>query len=356
MTAASLQRSVRPGRLPSRIGVQGQRASNRPLAAAIVAAVLGLLALAPPPAARAADVVGIADQGARMFSDPFFAALDVRVSRLIVSYDAVLRRTFEVADVEAWLTAAEQAGVEPLIAFNHSRGCYDGRGVVRRSSCRLPSVERYVQAVEAFRRRFPQARVLTAWNEANHRSQPTARNPRRAAAFYNALRSRCPGCRVVAADVLDQAGVQDWLRTFKRHARGTPGLWGLHNYQDTNNFTSSTTRAVLKLVRGEVWLTETGGIVRFGRRRPFDPERAAEATAYMFRLAASSPRITRLYIYQWSGVARSERFDAGLMTPAGRPRPAYYVVRRRLARPGGNPGPRTALPACAPGLTQPCAG
>ena len=40
----------------------------------------------------------------------------------------------------------------------------------------------------------------------------------------------------------------------------------------------------------------------------------------MFDLAASSRRITRLYIYSWTGVEPDERFDAGLTT-----------LRRRIA-------------------------
>ena len=41
------------------------------------------------------------------------------------------------------------------------------------------------------------------WNEANHCSQPTCRNPERAAQYYLALRKHCRGCRIVAADLLD---------------------------------------------------------------------------------------------------------------------------------------------------------
>jgi hypothetical protein len=50
----------------------------------------------------------------------------------------------------------------------------------------------------------------------------------------------------------------------------------------------------------------------------------------MFRLAAISPRITRLYIFDWYGTSASARFDAGLMDRRGHPRPGYAVVRRRL--------------------------
>jgi hypothetical protein len=58
----------------------------------------------------------------------------------------------------------------------------------------------------------------------------------------------------------------------------------------------------------------------------------------MFRLARSNPRIKRLYIYQWTGAARNARFDAGLIDPHGKPRPAYYVVKRTIA-PKAKPKP-----------------
>ena len=67
---------------------------------------------------------------------------------------------------------------------------------------------------------------------------------------------------------------------------------------------------MLKAVRGQVWFTETGGIVHFPHR-PFSPRRAAKATKFMFRLARMSRRINRVYIYQWTGPPRSARFDAG---------------------------------------------
>jgi len=238
---------------------------------------LALMAVAPAPAG-AADRIGIADQEARMFSNPFFRALDVQIYRLIVSYDAILSGTFEVAEVDAWMRAARAARVEPLITFGHSRGCYDGERILDRKACRLPSVARYANAFEAFRDRYPDVDVYSPWNEINHRSQPTARHPKRAAEFYNLVRRRCEGCTVVAADILDQAGMASYLRAFQRYARGAPRLWGLHNYRDTNNATTAGTRRMLRLVKGRVWLTETGGIVKFGRGRPYNPERAARAT------------------------------------------------------------------------------
>ena len=294
-----------------------------------------LVVLLDPARSEAAKrpVVGVADQNAAMFSNPLYGQLGVaRISRLVVSYDAVLRNQAEVWEVDAWMAAAGAAGVEPLVAFNHSRGCFDGKGVAKRKVCRLPSVSRYRRAVRAFRTRYPQVRVYSPWNEINHHSQPTARRPDRAAAFYRAMRLSCPKCRVVAADVLDQPGVGRYLRRFKRHVKGKPRLWGLHNYQDANDGTTDGTREVLRAVKGTIWLTETGGIVKLGAHRPFSPARAARATKQVLKIARRFPRIKRVYLYNWTGGTSATRFDAGLTTPGGRARPAYKVLRKLLKK------------------------
>jgi len=309
-------------------------------------AVLAVLALAPP--AKAADVVGVADQSAAMFSNPFYKRLDPKVSRLIVSYDAVRSNTFEVAYIDEWMRAVRASRIEPLISFNHSRGCYDEKGIPHTKACRLPSAKRYRLAFNAFRRRYPDVKVYSPWNEANHRSQPTEKRPDRAADYYNVVRNSCRGCTIVAADVLDQGGMTQWLKAFRKRAKGKPQLWGLHNYQDVNNYTTDGTKEMLRAVPGQVWLTETGGIVAFGKRRPFSPSRAAKATRFMFRLAKSSPRITRLYIYSWFGTLRTATFDAGLVTVTGKPRAGYQVVRRTLGKPGGNPKPPPTPPPPPP--------
>jgi hypothetical protein len=171
-------------------------------------------------------------------------------------------------------------------------------------------------------------RDYSPWNEINHQSQPTFRKPRAAARFYNVVRANCRGCTIIAADVLDQAGLEKYLRAFLRAANGTPRLWGLHNYSDTNRFRSRGTKALLRTVRGNVWLTETGGIVRFADALPYNERRAARATKFMFKLARSNRRIKRLYIYSWLGEQRGARFDAGLVNPDGSARPAYDVVKR----------------------------
>ena len=105
---------------------------------------------------------------------------------------------------------------------------------------------------------------------------------------------------------------------------------------------------MLRNVPGEVWLTETGGILKFLPSFPRSETRQANRTKYMFKLADTydrrrsgmRARITRLYNYQWTGVGEGARFDAGLVNPNGSPRKAYRQFKksaaqvRPLARPG----------------------
>ncbi|HWH43155.1 MAG TPA: glycosyl hydrolase [Thermoleophilaceae bacterium] len=293
------------------------------------------------PAAKA-PLVGVADQSPATFADPLFRDLGVRHTRLIVAWNAVL---IDPTGLDAWIAAAREAGAEPLIAFNHADG-----DACPATPCSLPSVAAYRRAFKAFRARYPDVRSIQPWNEANHQSQPTARNPRRAAEYYLAAKALCRGCKVVAADVLDSTNMERWLAGFRRRAPKAR-LWGLHNYTDTNRFRLSGTERLLSAVPGEVWLTETGGIHRFETtdgRVPFQPSesRAARAVEHVFRIASTHRRrITRLYLYQWRRTNDFDRFDAGFVDPVdGRPRRAYHVLRRLLRRGGVRPLPNRETP------------
>ena len=182
----------------------------------------------------------------------------------------------------------------------------------------------------SFRRLFPEVQVYAPWNEINHNSQPTVRAPKRAAQYYNAMKAECPACTVLAGDVLDQRGMVRYLKAYQRHLEGEPKIWGLHNYSDTNRFRSTGLRDMLAAVKGEIWLTETGGLVQFGRNFPRDEQRAARATAYAIKQARDNERVGRIYLYNWTGADPDARFDAGLVAPDGTARPAFDVLRKAL--------------------------
>jgi hypothetical protein len=276
---------------------------------------------APAPARKQSGLaVGIGEQGAAMFADPRFKALGIDKARLVTAYDAT-RVGFERALVDTWLRAAREAGVEPFVTFGHSRVHPE----------KLPSVAEFRSDFRAFRKRYPDVRVYAPWNEINHASQPTSRAPARAAAYYNVVKAECPDCTVLAGDVLDQAGMDRYLREYRRHLDGEPRIWGLHNYADSNRFRHSGLGELLATVPGDVWLTETGGIVRFGRSFPQDERRAARAISYALRLARAHDRVKRVYLYNWTGSKPSDRFDSGLIGPDGRTRPGYEALRKALA-------------------------
>jgi hypothetical protein len=273
-------------------------------------------ATSPAPAPRPGLVLGIGEQGSAMFSDERFKALGIDRARLVTAYDSANVR-FERELVDAWLAAARRAGVEPFIAFWHSR--VDPR--------RLPSVAEFRSAFRAFRARYPEVRLYSAWNEPNHPREPTRGAPRRAAEYFDVVRSECPRCTVVAGDLIDLRGMGRYLAEYRRGLDGAPRLWGLHNYADANRFRDSGLRELLATVPGDVWLTETGGLVRLGEAFPHDEQRAARAVAFVLRLAARYDRVKRLYLYNWTASQPAERFDSGLMGRDGRPRPAYEVLR-----------------------------
>jgi hypothetical protein len=275
---------------------------------------------APERPAPPEKAVGIGDQGAAFFGAPLFRALNIDKARRVVPWDA-MNLPDERKLTDQWLAGAREAGVEPFITF----------GASRVKPATLPSVAQFRAAFAAFRKRYPQVRAYAPWNEINHKSQPTADHPDRAAAYYEVVRDACPRCTVVAADVLDQEGFPRYVARFRRALTGpTPELWGLHNYSDTNRFRTRGTRRMLRAVPGEIWVTETGGVARFGRSFPFDLERQARATAYTFKLLELSPRIRRLYLYNWTGSPAGARFDAGVTNADGSPRPAYATLKREL--------------------------
>jgi hypothetical protein len=277
------------------------------------------------PASAHAFTIGMSDQKTGMWQDPRFQQLGISQVRLLMAYDAVLRRDFTRYD--QWMANAYARGADVLLTINHSAA----------HPRRLPSVARYRKVVRILRKRYPWVRTMAAWNEANHKLQPTYRHPRRAAQYYNVMRAECRGCRVVAADVLDSKNMLPWVAKFKRHAR-KPRIWGLHSYGDTNHFkplSRTATRRLLRKVRGELWLTETGGIVRFSTRFRGGKRaeaKAAKAVRRTFSVARSSARIKRVYLYHWDADRRFKTWDSAFVAANGRARPALDVLRREVNR------------------------
>jgi hypothetical protein len=306
-------------------------------------AILPALAFAPGAVADASSkpgahtaasyLAGIGDEQTEMFTNPLWQQLHTKIVRYIAPYDAAVR-PYSLQLARQWIGAAEAQHQQVLVAFYHSEY----------TPTKMPSLTVYERDVQKFIKLFPKVRQYQPWNETNRGnvrhlfSSPSAME---SAKDYKALKSICHSCTVLGLDILDGPSVSPSLRyvaEFKRDIvrlkTPMPSLWGLHNYSDTNRFSSARTSAILAAVPGQVWLTETGGIVKFGGAFPNKKgaglTRAARALSFMFRLAASSSRIKRLYIFQWSGATGAARFDAGLTDPHYNPRPGYIIVCERL--------------------------
>jgi hypothetical protein len=312
-----------------------------------------LLALAVPSSASAALTVGISENQPAMFSDPLFAQLGAKHARVVVAWDVIAVGGYDLTRVEHYLAAAQATGVEPLVAFEHSRGdasrC-NQRKYYRTKVCKLPTAAQYQTAIKAFLARFPAVKVIAPWNEANHFTQPTSRDPKAAARFTDIVRTACASCTLVVADMLDQAddpsaarptftATAQYIKAFRKALKTKRTICGIHNYSDVNRFRTTGTAALTKALGcSQYWLTETGGLYKFGSfwsKRTYKGCTSSstcqvKATRYLFSTAARNKKIDRVYVYTWFG-AVTPRFDAGLVAN-GVKRGAYDEVARQIAR------------------------
>ncbi len=269
--------------------------------------------------------IGISDQKADMFSDERFGELGVRHARLAISWDA-MRVSWQVAELDAWLAGARAAGVTPLLSIGHSR-------TKRRS---LPKPAELRREFRRMRARYPWVKTFATWNEANHCGEPTCHRPQLVAAYYRQLRKECRSCTILAPELLDSPNAVKWIRAFRRQLGFTPKRWGLHNYIEANRFKTARLRKVLRALPGaDIWLTETGGLVRRDNgSRTTIPEgsiHAGEVTRFIFdRVLPRNPRIKAVYVYHWNAGSRDTTWDSGLINVHGQTRSAFRVLQRVL--------------------------
>lgn len=296
------------------------------------------LALVVPAAASAAikltpvtgkleTKIGIADQKAAVFDEERLRDLNFGYARRSVAWDA-LRYRDQRADLDAWIAGVELMGAEPLVTLARS-GPATGR------TYRPPTAGRYLREFLRLRKRYPTVKTWSAWNEANMCGVGTCRRPELVARYYTLMRRNCAGCKIVAADLLDQPNMVSWARAFRRAARFEPKYWGLHGYIDANRLQSTRTVSLLRAVRGEVWLTEIGGLVaRRNRSRiklPQGKAHAARVARFIFdRLARLDRRVARIYFYHWRSSTRRDSWDSALIGADNQARPALAAVKRAL--------------------------
>jgi hypothetical protein len=303
--------------------------------------LLGLLAIPSAASAKTNVAVAVGDQSPQMFDDANWQALKLKKTRYFIEWNAI-QQPAEIADADKFVAAARAHGVKVLMHISTD----DINSKPRRP---LPSVSAYKSSVGALIKRYRAQGVTDwgVWNEANHKSQPTAKNPKRAAQFYTTMKSLCNGCKIVALDVLDQAGVEKYIASWLK-AAGSAGrsakVIGVHNYSQVNRRITEKNASnkypgvgrILKAIRkrntvAKLWLTETGGVAAFGGSFPCDTSRQANRTKYMFDLIKKYDKnIERLYSYNWFGAGCTSGFDGGLVEANGAARPALATFRAGL--------------------------
>jgi hypothetical protein len=307
------------------------RARSRGLLGALSACVALLGVACSPVATSAASFrFGLSDYAPATFSDPRVAQLGVQLARDVVPWNAAVVPRDRAA-VTAWLGAVKLAGITPLITFQHA----DNNG-------RAPTKAQFLTDFLRFRRLFGWVTEFCPWDEATHAGQPTARRPRLAADYYNAIAAHCPHCEVTAPDTLDADGnIEGWIRAFLKTAHPYPKIWPFNPYRSASNDDRSPVERLLRSVRGRIWFSEVGGVVwwRFqGRLIYHGVAYAARVAKNIFKLAALSPRVTRIYYYHWRSpgnprtLSRRSTWDAGLVGSDNAARPALLVVARSLHR------------------------
>lgn len=294
-----------------------------------------------PTAAQAKSanvIVGVGDQNATMFTNPLYTALQLTRTRYFIPWDAI-DHPAALAQADAFVTAASRAKVQVLMHISTN--------TFEPEEAHLPSVNEYNRKVGALINRFrPRGvREWGAWNEANHRTQPTFDNPKRAAQFYLAMKKLCPGCKIVALDILYSLGIRpyfaSWLKALPAKERTRALTIGIHQYTDPNDNSTKATSTTIRILRAQApntrfWITETGGLayVRLAGtqkvQRSCSLTRQAAATKRAFSVAGTFDQdVERMYTYSWTGTDCTG-FDAGLTNADGSRRPALTEFARAL--------------------------
>ena len=163
-----------------------------------LSALLVLAALAMVPAAQAKPFSGVADQRVETLQDARFQKSGIKKYRVAVSYDQVRQGTKRGASAYAksllarqdeFFRLAKQQRLDVMVSFYRTSMLSP-----KRAAASLPSVSQFRKDFRAFRKRYPQIKKFSNWNEINFKiAQPTGRNPKRAGQFYLMLRKECRG-------------------------------------------------------------------------------------------------------------------------------------------------------------------
>ena len=301
--------------------------------------------------------VGIGDDKADMFKDPRFLALGIRTVRYDMHWDALSVRS-DRGPLIAWMNAAHEHRLDVLVTIDHTdkviykvvkvrvkvhgKWTYVKRRKAFSQTRVLPSPAAYLRAFKAFRKRFPWVKDFATWDETNFYGEATYNREGLVVAYYRGMRRACSSCKILAAEFLDvnkhrAVPMTTWARTFVKDLGYQPAYWGLNDYEDANHLVTTSTRQLLRAVRGNIWLAETGGIVSRPHTTdkaagfPQNAAHAAKVDAFVLKtLGSLSPRIQRIYLYEWNARTRRDSWDTALISYNRKPREGYFVLARTL--------------------------
>ena len=251
--------------------------------------VLAALALPTGASARRTHVsVALGDQS-RSCSGARLPALKTKKVRYFIRWDAMrrslgARRGRRLRGRRACRQAARAACTSrPTTCASEGQAAQHQALPARRRQARPP--------LQGARR----AASSGVWNEANHKSQPTYRTPSARRQFYRVMRAVCHAaarssrstCSTSAASRATSGAGTGRSRAATARARSSSG--STTTPTPTAGAPAGTT-SIIRTVRrynrhAKFWLTETGGVVNFGRSFPCSERRAARSDSYMFTLA-----------------------------------------------------------------------
>jgi hypothetical protein len=312
-----------------RLAACGQRHRMNARVRTALALAIAACALAPAAASAKAQpiTIGVAEQSPSLFTNPSFQATRIGTARIFVAWDAVLDPA-QRAPLDQWFAAAKADGDAPLVTFSVSR--------VKRHT--LPTTAQFTAMFKVFHARYPWVKAYSTWNEANSCGSLTCNKAKQVEQWWRAIRVACVGCTVLAADLVDSPNIASWVKAFRHATTTAPKVWGLHNYIDVNRRSTKYTRETLKAIgSAALWLDETGGIVsrhnKSTLKLPQGFTHAANATAYLFStIRRISPRIQRIYLYDWFADKPPTTWDSAFLSNKGVPRHSYTVLRQWLTR------------------------
>jgi hypothetical protein len=324
--------------------------------------------------------IGVGDDKASMFGDPRFLALGIKTVRYDMHWDALTVKD-DRGPLIAWMQAAHKNHLDVLVTIDHTdKVIYKlvtvcakkvhGKCIRHKKERKgfsqtrvLPSPAAYLAAFKAFHKRFPWVKNFVTWDETNYYGEATYDKEALVASYYREMRKACSSCTILAAEFLDlpspryEVSITTWAHTFVKDLGYEPAYWGFNDYVEANHLVTKSTRELLAAVTGKIWLAETGGIVNrrstTSKQAGFTQSAAHAAKVDNFILhtiGSLSPRIQRIYLYEWNAVTKHDSWDTALISYNKKPRPGYDVLARTLFAWGVRPN-------CAISLVPPnCAG